>query len=58
MTSPKVRLPGGGGAPEIAVHSQQIYLTMKQSLRGFVPKIDFFTSMGFGEGGINGQIWA
>ena len=51
MRGLKVRLPGGGGAPEIAVHSQQIYLTMKQSLRGFVPKIDFFTSMGFGQGG-------
>lgn len=49
--SPKVRLPGGGGAPEIAVHSQQIYITMKQSPRGFVPKIDFFTSFGFGTGG-------
>ena len=49
--SPKVRLPGGGGAPEIAVHAQQIYITMKQSPRGFVPRIDFFTSFGFGEGG-------
>lgn len=27
--APKVRLPGGGGAPEIAVHSQEIFLTMK-----------------------------
>jgi len=48
---PKVRLPGGGGAPEIAVHSKEIFITMKQSPRGFVPKIDFFTSMGFGTGG-------
>lgn len=48
---PKVRLPGGGGAPEIAVSCQQIYITMKQSTRGFVEKIDFFTSLGHGAGG-------
>jgi len=48
---PKVRLPGGGGAPEIAISCQQIYLTMKQSQRGFVEKIDFFTSLGHGAGG-------
>ena len=48
---PKVRLPGGGGAPEIAVHAQQIYITMKQGPRGFVSEIDFFTSFGFGTGG-------
>jgi glutaconate CoA-transferase subunit B len=48
---PKVRLPGGGGAPEIAVSCQQIFITMKQSMRGFVEKIDFFTSLGHGAGG-------
>jgi glutaconate CoA-transferase subunit B len=48
---PKVRLPGGGGAPEIAVSCQQIFITMKQSTRGFVEKIDFFTSLGHGTGG-------
>lgn len=48
--SPKVRLPGGGGAPEIAALSGQIYITMKQSRRGFVDTIDFFTSFGHGEG--------
>lgn len=48
---PKVRLPGGGGAPEIASASREIYITMKQSKRGFVDKIDFFTSFGHGEGG-------
>ena len=49
--APKVRLPGGGGAPEIASSCQQVFITMKQSKRGFVPKIDFFTSFGHGEGG-------
>ena len=48
---PKVRLPGGGGAPEIASASQQVFITMKQSKRGFVDKIDFFTSFGHGDGG-------
>ena len=48
---PKTRLPGGGGAPEIASQSQKIYITMKQSLRSMVEKIDFFTSFGHGEGG-------
>jgi glutaconate CoA-transferase subunit B len=48
---PKTRLPGGGGAPEIASSSGEVYITMKQSLRGMVEKIDFFTSFGHGEGG-------
>lgn len=48
---PKTRLPGGGGAPEIASSCGEIYITMKQSLRGMVEKIDFFTSFGHGEGG-------
>ncbi len=48
---PKVRLPGGGGAPEIASSCGEIFITMKQSKRGLVDKIDFFTSFGHGEGG-------
>ncbi|HZS78310.1 MAG TPA: CoA-transferase subunit beta [Ktedonobacteraceae bacterium] len=48
---PKVRLPGGGGAPEIASHCQQIYVVMRQSLRSFVERVDFITSFGFGRGG-------
>ena len=49
--NPKTRLPGGGGAPEIASSAEQVYITMKQSLRGMVEKIDFFTSFGHGRGG-------
>ncbi len=49
--APKVRLPGGGGAPEIAGSCGEIYITMQQSTRGFVEKIDFFTSFGHGTGG-------
>lgn len=52
---PKVRLPGGGGAPEIAASSGEIYITMKQSLRGMVDKIDFYTSFGHGDGGDHRQ---
>ena len=48
---PKVRLPGGGGAPEIASSCGQIYITMAQSTRGMVDRIDFFTSFGHGAGG-------
>ena len=48
---PKTRLPGGGGAPEIATSCGEIYITMTQSKRGMVEKIDFFTSFGHGDGG-------
>ena len=48
---PKVRLPGGGGAPEIATSCGEIFIVMKQSARGFVDKLDFVTSLGHGEGG-------
>jgi glutaconate CoA-transferase subunit B len=48
---PSVRLPGGGGAPEIATHCGEIYITMAQSKRSFVERIDFVTSLGHGSGG-------
>ncbi len=48
---PKVRLPGGGGAPEIASNCGQIYITMALNKRGFVDHLDFITSMGHGKGG-------
>ncbi len=48
---PKVRLPGGGGAPEIATSCGEIFIIMAQSQRAFVPKLDFVTSLGHGEGG-------
>ncbi|QIA22080.1 MULTISPECIES: CoA-transferase subunit beta [unclassified Mesorhizobium] len=52
---PKVRLPGGGGAPEIATSCGQIFITMKQATRGFVEKLDFYTSFGHGDGGDHRQ---
>ena len=48
---PKVRLPGGGGAPEIAVSCGEIFIIMRQDRRSFVDKLDFITSLGHGEGG-------
>ena len=48
---PKVRLPGGGGAPEIASQCGEIFITMAQSARAFVAQLDFVTSLGHGTGG-------
>jgi glutaconate CoA-transferase, subunit B len=50
---PKTRLPGAGGAPEIAHHAKQIFVVLKQSPRSFVAKLDFCTSAGFLNG--NGE---
>ncbi|MGE0629176.1 MAG: CoA-transferase subunit beta [Hyphomicrobiaceae bacterium] len=52
---PKVRLPGGGGAPEIAVHVGEVLITMAQSPRAFVDKLPFVTSLGHGTGGDDRQ---
>jgi glutaconate CoA-transferase subunit B len=48
---PSVRLPGGGGAPEIATNCGRIFITMSHSKRAFVEKLDFVTSLGYGKGG-------
>lgn len=47
---PTVRLPGGGGAPEIATHCGEIYIVMPQNRRAFPEQLDFVTSFGHGEG--------
>ena len=44
--APKVRLPGSGGDNEIALHSRQVFVVMRQSKRSFVEDIDFCTSPG------------
>ncbi len=49
--SPKVRLPGGGGAPEIAAHCKRTFITMAMSPRAFMAKLPFITSFGYGKGG-------
>ena len=53
--NPSTRLPGGGGAPEIASSCGEIFITMKQNLRGMVDKVDFYTSFGHGKGGNHRQ---
>jgi len=47
---PRTRLPGAGGATEIAAHARQVFVVMKASTRSFVPKLDFQTSGGHFEG--------
>jgi glutaconate CoA-transferase, subunit B len=44
---PVVRLPGSGGAPDIATHAREVLLIMKQSRRSFVERLDFLTSCGY-----------
>jgi glutaconate CoA-transferase subunit B len=48
---PRTRLPGAGGAPEIAAHARQTFVVMRASTRSFVEKLDFCTSVGFLNGG-------
>src|SRR5436309_5958648 len=48
---PKVRLPGAGGAPEIASNAKETWIIIKQTMRSFVPKLDFLTSVGHLDGG-------
>src|SRR5712691_12561125 len=43
---PKVRLPGGGGAPEIATSCREIFVMLRQTPRAFVEELDFLTSLG------------
>jgi glutaconate CoA-transferase subunit B len=47
---PKVRLPGAGGAPEIAASCREVIVIVRQSPRTFVEKVDFVTSVGYGSG--------
>src|ERR671917_1173804 len=42
--SPTVRLPGAGGAPEIASSARRVIVVLRHSLRAFVPRLDFRTS--------------
>jgi glutaconate CoA-transferase subunit B len=48
---PTVRLPGAGGAPEIAANCGSVIITLRHSSRAFVDRLDFITSVGHGEGG-------
>ncbi|MEA2281004.1 MAG: glutaconate CoA-transferase, subunit [Solirubrobacteraceae bacterium] len=48
--APDVRLPGAGGAPEIAASCREVVVIVRQSARAFVERVDFVTSVGFGSG--------
>jgi len=48
---PTVRLPGSGGAPEIAASCREVFLMIRQSGRTFVSELDFVTSVGYATGG-------
>lgn len=49
-TSPKTRLPGAGGAPEIAASAGAVMVIMRQGKRAFVERCDFRSSIGYGDG--------
>lgn len=48
---PTVRLPGAGGAPEIAASTKEVIVIVRQSPRTFVKRLDFITSVGHGGNG-------
>ena len=47
---PKVRLPGAGGAPEIAASCRETIVVLRQTPRTFVQRLDFRSSVGHGDG--------
>ena len=47
---PKVRLPGGGGGPDIASLAKRFVVIMPQEKHRFKERVDFITSPGFGDG--------
>ncbi|MFZ0090463.1 MAG: CoA-transferase [Solirubrobacteraceae bacterium] len=47
---PRTRLPGAGGAPEIAACCQEVVVIAPHSPRTFVQRLDFRTTVGFGDG--------
>ncbi|MGH7547006.1 MAG: CoA-transferase subunit beta [Gemmatimonadales bacterium] len=50
---PRVRLPGSGGAPEIAIHARRTLVVAKLSPRAFPERVDFITSPGQRANGVS-----
>ena len=48
---PRVRLPGAGGAPEIAASAGEVIVILRHRRRAFVERLDFITSVGHYRGG-------
>lgn len=55
--SPKVRLPGAGGAPEIAAACGEVTVILRHTKRAFVEAVDFVTTVGFGAGPTDRERW-
>ena len=53
--APVTRLPGSGGACEIALHARRVFVIMRQSRRSFVERVDFVTSPGRQDGAAHGR---
>jgi glutaconate CoA-transferase subunit B len=54
---PKTRLPGAGGAPEIAASCREVMVIVPHSKRTFVERLDFITTVGHGDGpGARGRL--
>jgi glutaconate CoA-transferase subunit B len=47
---PAIRLPGAGGAPEIAASCERVIVVIPHSRRTFVERLDFLTTVGYGDG--------
>lgn len=54
---PQVRLPGAGGAPEIATSAKEVFVMIRQTTRSFVERLDFITSLGHGTDGNGSRRW-
>lgn len=54
-TNPKVRLPGSGGACEIAINARATFMIMRLQRRAFVERLDFLTSPGHRTGRANAE---
>jgi glutaconate CoA-transferase, subunit B len=48
--APAVRLPGAGGAPEISAFCKETFVMLRQTPRTFVERLDFRTTVGYGDG--------
>ena len=48
---PRTRLPGAGGAPEIAARCDEVIVVAHHDTRTFVERLDFVTTVGYGDGG-------
>jgi glutaconate CoA-transferase, subunit B len=53
---PVVRLPGSGGAPEIAASCREVIVVMRHRQRAFVEQVDFVTSVGHGSGPLDRRL--